>query len=180
LPGHDTVRVLDSSFALLTERLRLRPLTPDDRDSLLAILGDADTMRWYPEPYDRAGVSEWIDRAVASYGKLGFGLLGVEERESGEFLGDCGPTIQPVDGELFVELGWHVRRDRWGRGIAPEAGAACRDWVFAAFAPPCLISLIRPENRQSWRVAEQLGMTVWKETDHAGLRHRVYRVDRPQ
>lgn len=168
---------MDASFRLETDRLLLRPLAPRDVESLLAILGDPETMRWYPKPYDREGVVAWIERATAGYGIDGFGLLAVEERATGTFLGDCGPTVQVVDGERHVELGWHVRRDRWGLGIASEAGAACRDWCFATLGLDHVISLIRPENRQSWRVAEKLGMTVWKETQHAGLRHLVYRLD---
>lgn len=65
-----------------------------------------------------------------------------------------------------------------GTGIATEAGAACRDWCFTNLDVDHLISLIRPENRQSWRVAEKLGMTIWKETLRAELRHHVYRLGR--
>ena len=170
---------MDASFEILTERLRIRPLAPGDVDPLLAILGDADTMRWYVEPFDREGVAAWIDSATDSYGTNGFGLFAVEERASREFLGDCGPAIRVVDDEPHVELGWHTRRDRWGQGIAPEAGAACRDWCFATLATDHLISIIRPENRQSWRVAEKIGMQVWKEKEYKGLDVRVYRLDRP-
>jgi ribosomal-protein-alanine N-acetyltransferase len=164
---------------ITTERLRLRPFTAADVDPLLAILGEAETMQWYPEPYSREGVVEWIARSMNGYERDGFGLVVIEDRNTGEFLGDCGPTIQAVEGEPHVELGWHVRRDRWGKGIATEAGAACRDWCWTNLDVDHLISLIRPVNRQSWRVAETLGMTVWRETLRAGLRHFVYRIDRP-
>jgi ribosomal-protein-alanine N-acetyltransferase len=163
-----------------TERLRLRPLSLDDVDDLSVVLADPETMKWYPAPFDRAGVVRWIRKQHERYERDGFGLLGIEERATGAFLGDCGPTIQPVDGEPHVELGWHVRRDRWGEGIATEGGVACREWCWRNLDADHVISLIRPENRQSWRVAEKLGMTVWKETIHAGLVHRVYRLDRPE
>lgn len=162
---------------LETERLRLRPMTRDDVEPLLGILGDAETMRWYPDPFDRDDVVRWIDRTIQSYERNGFGLLAVEDRSTGEFVGDCGPTVQLVDGDPHVELGWHTRRDRWGEGIATEGGSACRDWAFANLDVDHLISLIRPENRQSCRVAEKVGMTVWKETMRADLRHYVYRID---
>jgi [ribosomal protein S5]-alanine N-acetyltransferase len=171
--------VTSSGPSIETARLRLRPLTSDDLEPLLAVLGDAETMRWYPDPFDRDRVIAWIERAIQSYDRNGFGLLAVEDRSTGEFLGDCGPTIQLVDTEPHVELGWHIRRDRWGRGIATEGGAACRDWCFANLDVDHLISLIRPENRRSWRVAEKLGMTIWRETTRADLRHFVYRLDRP-
>ena len=163
---------------IVTERLRLRPLASSDLEPLFAILGDAVTMRWYPRPFDRDGVEAWIARTRDSYAINGFGLLAIEDRGSGGFLGDCGPTLQHVDGEPHVELGWHVRRDRWGRGIAPEAGAACRDWCWSNLEVDHLISLVRPENRQSCRVAEKLGMSVHHTTTHADLFHLVYRIDR--
>ena len=161
-----------------TERLLLRPLTLEDVDDLYQVLGDAETMRFYPAPFDRDGVVRWVVRNLERYEADGFGLLGVQERATGAFLGDCGPTIQHVDGEPHVELGWHTRRDRWGEGIATEGGSACRDWCWASLDVDHVVSLIRPENRRSWRVAERLGMRVWRETMHADLVHRVYRVDR--
>lgn len=170
---------MDASFELLTERLRVRLLTPDDVEPLLAILGDPETMRWYPQPFDREGVMGWIDGAIQGYHSNGFGLFAVEDRASDEFLGDCGPAVREVDGGAHVELGWHTRRDRWGEGIATEAGAACRDWCFSTLDAGHLISIITPNNRQSWRVAEKLGMTVWRETQYKGSDVRVYRLDRP-
>jgi RimJ/RimL family protein N-acetyltransferase len=102
----------------------------------------------------------------------------VQELSTGAFLGDCGLTLQLVDGEPFVKVGWHVRRDRWGEGIAPEAGIGCRDWAFAHLDVERIISLIRPENVQSRRVAEKLGMAVWRSTSHADLPHLVYATQR--
>jgi RimJ/RimL family protein N-acetyltransferase len=164
-----------------TERLRLRPLRPgdDDLDALHAVLGDAESMRFYPAPFDRDAVRGWIAGQHERYARDGFGLLAIEDRATGRLLGDCGPTVQSVDGETFVELGWHVLRARQGQGIASEAGAACRDAAFASLDVDGLISLIRPENAASRRVAEKLGFDVWRGTVRAGWGHLVYRHDRP-
>ena len=166
---------------LRTERLRLRPFAPGDADvdALLPVLGDPVSMRWYPAPFDRDGVRGWIDRQLARYATDGTGLLVVEETATGEVVGDCGVSYQDVDGARLPELGWHVRRDRQRRGIATEAGAACRDWAFTTAELPFLISLIRPENVPSWRVAEKLGFTVADGTIRKGWGHIVYRLDRP-
>ena len=143
------------------------------------VLGDAISMRWYPEPFDRQGTRLWIERQLERYEADGTGLLAIEDVATGEVIGDCGPSFQDVDGESLLELGWHVVRARQGEGVATEAGAVCRDWAFAALGPEFLISLIRPENVASWRVAEKLGFEIWCGTIRAGWGHLVYHLDRP-
>ena len=95
-----------------------------------------------------------------------------------EMIGDCGLTIQKVDGEDLLEIGYHLRRDQWGRGLATEAARACRNYAFARGDASFVISLIRPENIPSCRVAERNGMTIWKQTIHAHMTHLVYRISR--
>jgi [ribosomal protein S5]-alanine N-acetyltransferase len=163
-----------------TERLRLRPFRDDraDVDALLAVLGDAESMRYYPAPFDREATRTWIERQLERYERDEFGLLAIEDRSTGELIGDCGATVQEADGESFVELGWHVLGSRQRQGIATEAGAACRDAVFSSPETPFLISLIRPENTPSRRVAEKLGFGIWRGTIRAGWGHLIYRLDR--
>jgi ribosomal-protein-alanine N-acetyltransferase len=163
---------------LETSRLILREFRPDDADALARVISDAETMRFYPAPFDRAGVEEWINRNVRRYDKDGHGLWAMVLRASGEMIGDCGLTVQNVDGIDEIEIGYHVRRDCWGQGFAGEAARACRDFGFARLPVDRLISLIRPENVPSRRVAEKNGMTVWKEVEWHGLRHFVYAVRR--
>jgi RimJ/RimL family protein N-acetyltransferase len=164
-----------------TERLRLRPFRDDmsDLEALLEVLGDEASMRYYPAPFDREGALGWIERQLERYERDGFGLLVIEDRATGALIGDCGPTVQEADGESFVELGWHVLRARQGQGVATEAGAASRDAAFASLDESFLISLIRPENQPSRRVAEKLGFEIWRGTIRAGWGHLIYRLDRP-
>ena len=89
-------------------------------------------------------------------------------------MGDCGISDQDVDGMIEPEIGWHVRRSLWRQGFATEAAVAHRDRATGELGMERLISLIRPENTASRRVAEKLGMTVEKDTDRSGLRHMVY------
>jgi len=163
---------------LRTPRLRLREFTALDIDALALILSDPETMRYYPAPYDRAGVEQWIERNRRRYREDGVGLWGMELIETMELIGDCGIVEQKVDGERMYEIGYHLRRDFWGRGLATEAAVTCRDWGFAHLKAERLISLIRPENLASRRVAERAGMTLWKEVEWRGLSHCVYSVMR--
>jgi RimJ/RimL family protein N-acetyltransferase len=167
---------------LETQRLILREFVPDDADALARILSDPETMRFYLKPFDRAGVEEWIARSRRRYANEGHGLWAMLLKSTQELIGDCGLVVQEVDAANEVEIAYHVRRDHWNRGFATEAARACRDFGFARLPVDRLISLIRPENLPSRRVAEKNGMTVWKEVVRVGLPHLVYsiRKDRNQ
>jgi [ribosomal protein S5]-alanine N-acetyltransferase len=159
---------------LVTERMRLRSFRLDDVDALWAIQRDPETMRWYPHPFAREESEGWIRRNVERYERDGHGLWAVELLEDGRFAGSCGLAIQQVDGVAELEVGWMIDRALWNRGLATEAGRACRDLAFGPMGRTRLISLVRPENVASCRVAEKLGMTAERETMHARLRHVVY------
>ena len=161
-----------------TPRLILREFIPEDVDALARVLSDAETMRFYPAPFDKAAVEDWIARNMRRYAKDGHGLWAAVLKSSGEVIGDCGPTVQNVDGVDEIEIGYHIRRDLWGQGLATEAAQACRDWGFARLPVERLISLIRPENQPSRRVAEKNGMTVSREVMWHEFRHLVYSIQR--
>lgn len=157
-----------------TERLLLREFVPGDMDALAEVISDPETMRFYPEPRDRAGVESWIERNRRRYRDDGHGLWAMVLKSSGEVVGDCGLTRQKVDGMDEIEIGYHVRRDLWGRGLAPEAAGACRDYGFERLRAGRLIALIRPGNLPSRRVAEKVGLSLWKEVLWRDLLHCVY------
>jgi RimJ/RimL family protein N-acetyltransferase len=163
-----------------TRRLRLRPFADDlsDLDPLHAIQSDPHHMRFYPHPFARDESQAWIERALQLQASLGYSLWAMEDRTTGEFLGNCGPVPQLVDGLDEVELGWSVTPHRADQGIATEAATAWRDRCLGPLGMEHVISLIRPENTPSRRVAEKIGMTVWKETLHGSMRwpHLVYRI----
>jgi RimJ/RimL family protein N-acetyltransferase len=166
------------TWHLTTERLELRPFVREDLDEFLPIVSDPISMRFYPKPFDRQMARTWIDRILERYERDGFGLLAVVERASGALVGDCGPMVMETRHGTFVELGWHVLRDRQGRGYATEAGAACRDRAWEVLDVDRLISLIRPENVPSWSVARALGFEPWLGEVRAGMAHIIWSIRR--
>jgi [ribosomal protein S5]-alanine N-acetyltransferase len=173
-------RAMNMKVVIETPRLILREFEPRDADALARVISDPETMRFYPAPFDRAGVEGWITRNIRRYEKNGHGLWALWLKATGEMIGDCGITLQEVDGEFLPEIGYHLRRDMWGQGLATEAARACRDYGFEHLKAEFLTSLIRPENLASRRVAERNGMKVWKQTMRVGLVHAVYRLTREE
>jgi [ribosomal protein S5]-alanine N-acetyltransferase len=148
---------------LETKRLTLREMTLDDIDDLLEALSDPESMQFYPKPFDRPMTQMWIERNMQRYAQHGFGLWAIILKESGQLIGDCGLVVQEVDGIEEIEIGYHIRRDLWGQGLATEAAQACREYGFSQLGLDKLVSLINPANMASRRVAEKNGMKIIKE-----------------
>ena len=148
---------------LETGRLMLREMTPDDFDALYAVLADSDIMQHYPYAFDETRVRGWIERNMGRYRKDGFGLWAVILKETGEMIGDCGLTLQSIEGELLPEIGYHIRRDCQKKGYASEAGRAVRDWAFEHTAYDGLYSYMKYTNVPSYSTAMAMGMKKIKQ-----------------
>jgi RimJ/RimL family protein N-acetyltransferase len=161
---------------LETERLTLRQMDADDLDALAAVLGDPVAMRHYPAPFTRDQVEGWIQWTLKNYADFGYGLWAVVLRASQECIGDCGLTWQRVGyvADRQLEVGWHIRRDLWNRGLATEAGLACRDYARDIIRQPHLISIIGPHNLASQAVARKLGMEIEREDMLDGKQRLIF------
>jgi RimJ/RimL family protein N-acetyltransferase len=143
---------------LETQRLLLREMTPDDFQALFLVLGDPETMWHYPFTFDGQHVRDWIGRNMNRYRRDGFGLWAVCLKDTGEMIGDCGLTLQNINGETLPEIGFHIRRDCQRKGYAKEAAGAVRDWAFRNTEYPALYSYCKQSNVPSFRTAESIGM----------------------
>ena len=148
---------------LETERLFLREMTMDDFDALYAVLSDAEIMQHYPYSFDEERVRSWIARNMDRYKNDGFGLWAVCLKDTGEMIGDCGLTLQNIDGTMLPEIGYHIRRDQQRKGYAKEAAMAVRDWAFQNTEYPALYSYCKYTNVGSFKTAESIGMHFEKE-----------------
>lgn len=166
---------------LETQRLILREMTETDFDALYAILSDAETMRHYPAPFDAARVHAWIARNQQRYAEHGFGLWTVIWKDTGELIGDCGLTLQNIDGEMLPEVGYHIRRDLWRRGFGSEAARAVRDWAFVHTEYDRLFSYMKHTNTASGAVAMAMGMRHIKDyPDPVNGTSRAFAISRAE
>jgi Acetyltransferases, including N-acetylases of ribosomal proteins len=145
-------------MVLETKRLLLREMKPDDFQALFLVLGSPETMWHYPYTFDGQHVRDWIERNIKRYQKDGFGLWAVCLKESGEMIGDCGLTLQNINGETLPEIGYHIRHDCQRKGYASEAAKAVRNWAFRNTDYPTLYSYCKYTNVPSIKTAESIGM----------------------
>lgn len=167
-----------------TDRLVLREMGTDDIPSLTAIMGDAETMTAYEGPFAATEIATWLARSQQRYADDGFALWAVTLRETGEMIGQCGPTRQIIDGRSMVEVGYLFDRRWWHRGFALEAARACRDWAFRNLPVDVVCSKIRDTNLASMNVAIRNGMSVRRRTvtHYRGvdMPHLVFEITRDE
>lgn len=152
----------------------MREMTSADLDDIAALLGDENVMRYYPRPKTRSEAQGWINWNQALYRDHGFGLWAVVLRETGEFVGDCGLTLQRVDDVEEIEVGYHVRADLQGNGYATEAASAARDFGRDRLGLRRLIAIINPVNEPSQRVAQKIGLKLEKRSIVHGRECAIY------
>ena len=164
-----------------TERLILREYTFDDFSDLRKIISDPETMKHYPKPYDDKGVLRWLEWSIDNYKKYGFGLWAIELKTDGTFIGDCGITMQNIDGESLPEIGYHINKRYWRCGYAKEAACAVRDWLFKNTDFESVYSYMTWTNIASYSTAESVGMKRVKEYfDDRDIKHYVYMFTRSE
>jgi ribosomal-protein-alanine N-acetyltransferase len=167
---------------LETPRLVLRELSLDDLDFMASMLAHPEVMRFYPKCYSRDEAAAWIRRQMDCYAQHGHGGWLALDKATGEPRGQVGVIPQLIDDVWEAEVGYLIHRPFQRNGLATEAAAACRDYVFDVLDRPRVISLIRPENLPSQGVARNVGLSPGKHTLHAGLDHIIFslsRADRP-
>jgi len=166
-----------------TERLVLRRPRPEDAPDLAVAYADPEVVRFMGDGSTATlteveeGIAEWLDR----WESWGMSLCSLERREDGRVVGRAGflrwdPETWQVGGDE-TELGWLLAREHWGQGYATEAALALREWAVAERGLTRLISLIRPGNDRSVRVAERLGERYERDVEVRGKLSRLYSIE---
>ena len=164
-----------------TERLFLREMDENDFDALYEVLADADIMQHYPYTFDENRVRNWIQRNIERYRIFGFGLWAVCLKETGEMIGDCGLTLQLIDGRIKPEIGYHIRANKQRNGYAKEAAIAVRDWTFNNTPFQIVYSYMKYTNEPSVKTAISYGCKQVDEyQDDENKITKVFAISRDQ
>jgi RimJ/RimL family protein N-acetyltransferase len=165
-------------ITLDTPRLRLRKFRASDLDAYTEMSADPEVMRYIGTgvTLDRREAWRSIAGMLGHWQLLGYGMWAIERRDTGELVGRAGFLDPP--GWPGFELGWLLGRAHWGHGYASEAARVALDYAFGTLGRDRVISLIRPGNERSVRVAEKLGERLVGETELLGWKALVYEVRR--
>ena len=143
-------------------RVTLRELHDADAPAVHRGVGDGAVVRYVPlGPLDRAGTVQYVAQLVTQarrVPRLGY-TLAVVRRADDEVLGTVSVEIDSFEHKR-AELGYILRRDAWGAGVATEAASMARDFAFDRLGVYRLWAVCDPENIASRHVLHKVGMRV--------------------
>ena len=170
-----------------TERLRLREWDDEDEVRFYEVMNRPEVMKHLgglqlPEEWRVAYM-----RVRACQAEFGHAFWIVEARATGDILGFCGIKRVNSPGSNMTgqhEIGWRLRPEAWGKGIAKEAAIPSLDLAFGRFEAPHVIALTVAQNEASWGLMHRLGMKRRKDLDFTDTRfgpelnpNMVYRIE---
>jgi RimJ/RimL family protein N-acetyltransferase len=158
---------------LATERLKLRGHRVRDFSHCAAMWADP-TVNQYIGGQPLTEEESWTKllRYVGHWVVMGFGYWVVEEKATGDFVGEIGfadykrglePSLKGVP-----EIGWVLASRAHGKGYATEAVRAALAWGDAHFSGARTACIISPENLASVRVALKCGYREFGRTTYKG------------
>lgn len=158
---------------LETERLILRRHRVEDLNRCAAMWADPVVIRYAGgKPLSAEDAWRKLLGYVGHWSLLGFGYWAVEEKATGNFVGEIGFADYKRDLEPPLkgtpEIGWVLAAHAHGRGYATEAVRAAVAWGDAHFQSARTACIITPENLASIRVAVKCGYREFTRTTYKG------------
>lgn len=168
---------------IVTQSVILRPWSEEDAAEATAIYGDQATAEAIGRrPVAGAGemrtvLVRWAERSAKT--PVPQGLWAVEAVNDGQLVG--GASLLPFSpSEPDLVMGWHLRPESRGSGIAGLIGHALAHQAFFSSDVDEVFVVAGTDNAASIAVARRLGMSDVKSTNwsHQGIRLHVLRMTR--
>ena len=170
------------------ERIVLRNWQTSDLAAYSAMNRDPEVMQYFPGLMSPEQSQASMNRMRAGIEQRGWGLWAVEV--DGEFAGLTGLAVPGFEAAFTpcVEIGWRLRREYWGRGIAFSAAHRAVEFGFDTLHLNEIVSFTATDNARSRRLMERLGFSrdLGGDFDHPNIpknerlcRHVLYRKKCP-
>jgi [ribosomal protein S5]-alanine N-acetyltransferase len=142
-------------------RVNLRELAAGDLEAVVAYSVDEAVARyqdWQSHTADAA--KAFLDTAIAEAQQTPRTTysLAIVERASSRLIGDATIEISSVPNKR-AEIGFTLRRDHWGAGLATDASRLLLAFGFDHLGMHRIEATTHPDNVASIRVLEKLGMS---------------------
>ena len=167
-------------YFLTTARLGFGRWTTADFALAKALWGDPQVTAYIGGPLAGERIREKLQREIDSMAEHEVQYWPIFLLEGGHHAGCAGLRPYRIEQGIY-ELGFHLRPEYWGRGLAVEAGRAVAEFAFAKLGATALFAGHHPENSASRHVLAKLGFRFTHEEFYppTGLMHPSYLLPSP-
>jgi len=160
-------RELYMAILLQTDLVTVRHLEPRDLAALVALSADEEAMTYaggLPLTLEQTQLT--LNNALQAYQTPGFGIFGVERRDTGELIGFAGISLRPDDtgtADLIHAMGTGYR----GQGLMAQALKPLLDYIFMNFPVVRAIrhTISNPLDAPAMNLMGEIGMTLEKREE---------------
>lgn len=148
---------------LETKRVYLREFLHSDIKALSEIYSNAEIMKYMGRggPLNAEQTLKMINYWQSEYKNYGYGFWAMINKEDEKLIGHCGFSFIKEAGE--TEIAYLLDKPYWGKGFATEISKKTLEYGFDKFNFKKVIALVYPDNKQSIRVIEKMGMSFERE-----------------
>ncbi|MBR6802065.1 MAG: GNAT family N-acetyltransferase [Eubacteriaceae bacterium] len=164
-------------YFLHTHRLSFGTWNHDDIPLARSLWGDKDVTKYISATgtFSEENILSRLSTEIKNYETYNIQYFPIFETATGDFIGCCG--LRPyVDDDTTLEIGFHLKKEFWGKGFATEAATAMIKYAFETLNKEKLFAGHNPKNEASRKTLKKLGFIYTHDEFYAptGLMHPSY------
>lgn len=154
-----------------TDRLRMRAFETKDLLDFKKMNEDPEVMEYFPKILTHKETTAFYEAIMDEFQSYGYGLYAAELKETGEFIGFIGFHHATFEADFTpcVEIGWRLKKEVWGKGLATEGAKACLEYAEENLQFENVYSFTAEINTRSERIMQKIGLKKVKTFLHPKL-----------
>lgn len=177
-----------ATYLFTSKRLGFRNWQEDDKTPFYQMNSDEKVMKYFPGTLTREESDQLLERFQNHFFTYQYTYFAVEELTGSNLIGFIGLKSQDYQYRLtpFVDIGWRLSSQFWGKGYATEGARACLDYAFNHLKMTEIYSVAVISNKSSFRVMEKIGMKKIDTFIHPSIANdhplqpcNCYKIEKP-
>lgn len=154
-----------------TPRLILREMSQVDAEGMFIMDSDPEVHKYLGNRpvKDMDTIKIVINFVRQQYISNGIGRWSVIDKESGQFMGWAGFKLntEPCNGHInYIDIGYRLQRQHWGKGIATECSQACMQYGLSELKYNQIFAAAHIDNVASNRILKKIGLAYKNQFTH--------------
>ena len=163
-----------------TDRLIASRFQPDDFDELCRLHRDPKVMATLGGVRSDNVTRRFLDENLAHWDKHGFGFWMFRDKIKAHVVGRGCLKYVEVGGSEEIEMGYTLRADYWGKGLATEMAQAMVNVGFEQLGLEDVVCFTLTTHHASQRVMEKAGFIFERNITHEDQPHVLYRLKKDE